>query len=55
MFNFLTGYTCIAWFGTVYFFHKPLHGLLRVSYPKPGYVIIKKIGLFNLKVLLIQE
>jgi hypothetical protein len=36
---FLTGYNCITWFGTVYAFHKLLHGLLSINCSKPGYII----------------
>jgi len=29
----------MTWFGTVYAFHKPLHGLLSVNCPKPGFIV----------------
>jgi hypothetical protein len=34
-------YTCIAWFGSVYAFHKPLRdfGLSSVNWSKPGYIV----------------
>ena len=38
-FNFWTCYTCITWFGIVYAFHKLLRSLLRVNYPKTGYIV----------------
>jgi hypothetical protein len=28
-----------GWFGTVYAFHKPLHDLLSINCPKPGYIV----------------
>ena len=31
MFNFLTDYTCITWYGTVYAVHKTLRGLLSLN------------------------
>jgi hypothetical protein len=39
MLNFLIGYTCITWFGTVYAFHKMFRDLFSVNCPKPGYIV----------------